>query len=144
MHKGTKQLLWDAVSMTLWATAENTVGIVVANLPLLRKPFEKLYKSWLGSTITGNTNPATPSGTYNSFMMQSHLSRATRKSRGEGLKGYGTRLPGESDDESDKAILQQSENEGQSYMPSGGILKTTKVTVVEDGKSEHTATRDGP
>lgn len=129
--------------MTLWASAENTVGIVVANLPLLRKPFEKLFKTIIGTTSTGTTNAAdrTPNDNYNSFMMQSHRSQTARKSRVEGLPGRGTRLPSEGDSESEKGILEVPAKDERASGLFGGIMKTTKVTVHEDATGGRTNSR---
>jgi hypothetical protein len=132
MHIGTREIHWDLVTMTLWATAETTVGIMVANLPPLRKSFEKLFKSFLQSTSTGgmNTTGTRAGNTSNAFQMQSYRSQTRHRSMMDGLAGYGTRQS-MSDNGSDKAILEASDGEHGRQMPSQGIVKTTEVTVCE-------------
>jgi hypothetical protein len=120
--------------MTLWATAENTVGIMVANLPLLRKPFEKLFRSFI-STNTGNaySSDKAPGDQYYAFRMQSYRSQGKRRSTMEGIKGRSARLPSTGDDESDKAILELPDQDIPMRRPSAGILRTTEVTVSQGG-----------
>jgi hypothetical protein len=135
VHIGTREIHWDLVSMTLWATAETTVGIMVANLPPLRKSFEKLFKSFLQSTSTGDmdTTGTRAGNTSNAFRMQSYRTQTRRQSMMDGLRGYraGQSI---SDNESDKAILEGSEGENGPQRPSQGIVKTTEVTVRESEK----------
>lgn len=136
-HRETHELTWDVVSMTLWATAENTVGIMVANLPSLRKPFKKLFRSILQSTNTGNvySSNKAPGEHYDTFRMQSYRTESRRKSMMEGMKGRSARLPSTVDDESDKAILKESDKDLTRHRMSPVIFKTTEVTVHHDGRA---------
>ncbi|KAJ8112140.1 hypothetical protein OPT61_g5426 [Boeremia exigua] len=144
MHKGTPEIARDVVPMTLWATAENTVGIVVANLPLLRKPFERIFRSLLQSTSNGTTNAdKTREEHFSDFRMQSYRSRSARRSRVEALHNRMGNMPAAGDYESDKAILDDKEKEERSYGSPTGIVKTTEVTVSDYYSRERDDERRG-
>ncbi len=132
MHKGTPEIVRDLVPMTLWATAENTVGIVVANLPLLRKPFERLFKFLLHTRSTETTTDKTRKEHFSDFKMQSYRNQTARRSRMEANNSRMRSVMGEGDDESDKAILEDTEKENERYELSTGIMKTTEVTVSDN------------
>ncbi|CAO2649879.1 Nn.00g011710.m01.CDS01 [Neocucurbitaria sp. VM-36] len=109
---------WDGINLGIWSQAELSIGILIASLPPLRKPFDSLFKKILPSTMTKSKTPQYGYGTDGNIKMTTFNSRA-----------YHSRIPGESildrDDESDRAILEEGEGKGP------GIMKTTQVTVVE-------------
>ena len=130
--------------MTLWATAENTVGIIIANLPLLRKPLERLLSSLLPSTHTGDeyTTHRMPGGNYNSFRLQSCRSQGKHKSTTKSVKARSARLPISGDNESDEAILGGLDREEKRHGSFKGIMKTTEVTVLQGEKDEKSVKTD--
>lgn len=107
------------MDLTIWSSAELSIGILIASLPPLRKAFDAFFRRILPSTF--NSNSKTPHYGYGSTTGDIHMKNF------EGSKAYHSRIPGESilDDESDRAILEEEEHKGP------GIMKSTKVTVQE-------------
>ncbi|KAL6708788.1 hypothetical protein ACN47E_002484 [Coniothyrium glycines] len=120
----TQDPTWDGVNLTIWSQAELSLGIMIASLPPLRKALTQIFQKVLPTTITDSRK--TPQYGHNS-------GRDIRMQNFEGSKAYHSRLPGESvldeDDQSDRAILDESEHKGP------GIMKSTTVTV--QGVSGH-------
>ncbi|RAR02614.1 hypothetical protein DDE82_005702 [Stemphylium lycopersici] len=129
---------WDGVSLTIWSSAELSIGILIASLPPLRKAFDHLFQRILPSTFTNSgktpqygygrsSNNNGPSGVGSSIHMKNF----------QGSKAYHSRIPGESvldgDDESDRAILNGDGSESPDHK-GPGIMKSTdvQVTVSED------------
>ncbi|KAF2015173.1 hypothetical protein BU24DRAFT_424060 [Aaosphaeria arxii CBS 175.79] len=118
---------WDGINLTIWSSAELSVGIFIACLPPLRKPFDRVFKKILPSTLTGSHK--TPQYGYG-------YGRSTNRNDIRMSNFGGSRVPKNAhplesnvspDDESERAILEDEES-GKS----GGITRTTKVTVVEE------------
>ncbi|KAF1846285.1 uncharacterized protein K460DRAFT_339379 [Cucurbitaria berberidis CBS 394.84] len=114
----TRDPSWDGINLGIWSATELSIGIFIASLPPLRKPFDNLFKMFLPASMTKSKTPQYGYGTEGNIKMNTFNSRA-----------YHSRIPGESvldgDDESDRAILEEEEGKG------AGIMKTTQVTVVE-------------
>lgn len=114
----TRDPTWDGVNLTIWSQAELSIGILIASLPPLRKALTKVFQHLLPSTVTGSHK--TP--------QYGHTSGQNIRMRNfEGSKAYNSRIRAESslqrDDDSDRAILDESEHKGS------GIMKSTTVTV---------------
>jgi hypothetical protein len=94
--------------------AEVTAGIVVANLPPLRKSFDNLFKHILPSAGSNNALSRHRSSVHklDSYNLPTYHAQITR-SRGDG--------------ESDKAILEEDEGDDRQYRP--GVMKTTHIDV---------------
>lgn len=80
--------------------SEVTIGIIVANLPPLRKSFDRLFRHVLPST--GSTRI--------SYNLPTYRTQPTRHTN---------------DNESDKAILEELHAENMR----NGIMKTTKISI---------------
>lgn len=117
-----------------------SIGILIASLPPLRKAFDSLFQKILPSTLTPSKTPNSQYG-YGRSTNGNHIRLDTY----ENNKRLGTKSahrsmhPGESaldsDSDSERAILEDEEGK------SAGIMKTTKVTVLEetDGPSQKTS-----
>ncbi|PSN72643.1 hypothetical protein BS50DRAFT_630650 [Corynespora cassiicola Philippines] len=133
----TQDPTWDGINLSIWSATELSVGILIASLPPLRKAFDRMFQRILPSTITGSHK--TPGYGYghssnaNNIRMNTFQNNRTHKS------GH----PGESildnDDESERAIL-DDDDEGKGP----GIIKTTKVTVSEEGETSSQRDRESP
>ncbi|KAE8833138.1 hypothetical protein HRS9139_04957 [Pyrenophora teres f. teres] len=134
----TRDPTWDGVALGIWSSGEASIGILIASLPPLRKPFDYFFSKLLPSTFTGSgktpTSSYRPTGGGASIQLQ-NLSNS---------KAYRSRIPGESvlDDESDRAILDEEHK-------AGGIIKSTDVEVrissdIIDGSSDSKGTPSPP
>lgn len=114
----SQELMWDAIDLSICSINEVCVGIIVANLPPLRK------------TILGLTSRVMPSKYVTSVggsRKHTHQTSSHFSSRGR------TRLDDKDDDESERHILElQDRKQGV------GIMKTTQADVQGDGRSQRT------
>ena len=120
--KNTDQT-WDGVNLGIWSQAELAIGVLIASLPPLRKAFDDLFAHILPSTLR-STHRSQQYG----YGQSSHGN--IRMNTFQSSKAYHSRIPGESvlenDSDSDRAILKQEESN------TPGIMKTTKVTILEE------------
>lgn len=122
----TQDPTWDGINLSIWSQAELSIGILIASLPPLRTAFDHLFARILPSTL--QSSHKTPQYGYG------HSSHGNiRMNTFQNSKAYHSRIPGESildnDADSDRAILEEEEGKG------AGIMKTTKVTVMEEPES---------
>ncbi|KAH9876723.1 hypothetical protein J1614_003855 [Plenodomus biglobosus] len=109
----SKELMWDAVDLSICSVNEVCVGIIIANLPPLRKTLNGLLSKVLPASLTGNSGNAS----------RKMNSRAITIS----TKGH-NKLADNGDGDSERYILELEEQR-----PSQ-IMKTTRVDV--DGLSQ--------
>jgi len=121
---------WDGIALGVWSSAEASIGILIASLPPLRKPFDHFFAKFLPSTFSGSGKTPQSSYRHTGGRASIHLQNLS------GSKAYRSRAPGESvlDDESDRAILDEEHK-------AGGITKSTDVEVrvsseIIDGASD--------
>ncbi|KAF2996233.1 hypothetical protein E8E13_003240 [Curvularia kusanoi] len=131
----TRDPTWTGVPLGIWSSAELSIGILIASLPPLRKAFDNLFSKILPSTLAGSKTPNSHYG-YGRSTNGNHIRLDTYE---QNKSSHKSRHPGESvldsDSESERAILEDQEGK------SAGIMKTTKVTVLEeaDGPSQKTS-----
>lgn len=117
----SQEMMWDAIDLSICSINEVCVGIIIANLPPLRKHILGLFSRVLpGSYATGAGN----SRQQNS---QFHPNSSHFSSRGR------TKLDNKDDDESERHIL-ELEDRTQSVK----IMKTTQVSVREGNAHSQT------
>lgn len=122
---------WSGVNLGIWSSAELSIGILIASLPPLRKAFDSLFQMILPSTLTPSKTPNSQYG-YGRSTNGNHIRLDTyENNKNLGNKsGHKHMHPGESaldsDSDSERAILVDEEGKG------AGIVKTTKVTVLEE------------
>lgn len=130
----TRDPTWSGVNLGIWSSAELSIGILIASLPPLRKAFDHFFQKILPSTITHTKTPNSQYG-YGRSTNGNHIRLDTY----ENNKRHKSVHPGESaldsDSDSERAILEDEEGKG------AGIMKTTKVTVLEEteGPSHQTS-----
>ncbi|KAI1552333.1 hypothetical protein PtrSN002B_005136, partial [Pyrenophora tritici-repentis] len=114
----TRDPTWDGVALGIWSSGEASIGILIASLPPLRKPFDYFFSKLLPSSFTGTGKTPTSSYRPTGGRASIHLQNLSNS------KAYRSRIPGESvlDDESDRAILDEEHK-------TGGIIKSTDVEV---------------
>ncbi|KAF2791288.1 hypothetical protein K505DRAFT_363963 [Melanomma pulvis-pyrius CBS 109.77] len=116
---------WDGINLSIWSSAELSVGIFIASLPPLRKAFDRLFQRLLPSTLRSSHRTPQYGGGYGHTTSGNNIRMSTLQPS----KATKSVRPGESvleaDDESERGILNEQE---------GGIMKTTKVTVTEEGE----------
>jgi hypothetical protein len=108
-----KEIYYESVSLSIWSMSEVTAGIVVANLPPLRKSFDDLLKHVIPST--GSNNVLSRNRSLNHKFESYHL--PTYHSQINRSKGDG---------DSDKAILEVESDDRQH---GSGIMKTTEIEI---------------
>jgi hypothetical protein len=108
-----KEAYYESVTLSIWSMSEVTAGIVVANLPPLRKSLESLLKRVIPSAGSDDILSRNKSLNYKfeSYNLPTYHSQINR-SRGDG--------------DSDKAIL-EVESEDRQQGP--GIMKTTEIEI---------------
>ncbi|CAN9154491.1 unnamed protein product [Alternaria alternata] len=117
----SQEMMWDAIDLSICSINEVCVGIIIANLPPLRKHILGLFSRVLpGSYATGAGN----SRKQNS---QFHPNSSHFSSRGR------TKLDNKDDDESERHILELEER-----TQSAKIMKTTQVSVREGNAHSQT------
>jgi hypothetical protein len=139
--EGRKETYYEAISLSVWSSTELSIGIVVANLPCLRKYldgwFSKVLPGSFSKSGTGgfSGNKSGNSHGYNLPALRSSINKP------DGLGGKGERLHSRDDlgdGDSDKAILEEADREDNSGADEGfnGIMKTTHVHI-HDGKDSN-------
>lgn len=99
----------------------------MANLPLLRKSFDGMFKHILPDSVTDKIFAGKQShGGDQSFELATYRSQVTRRSTIKTMTGRSARHT--EDNESNKAILEDldGEDSGQKF---SGIMRTTHVSV---------------
>ncbi|KAJ4357101.1 hypothetical protein N0V95_002757 [Ascochyta clinopodiicola] len=123
----TSDPTWSGVNLTIWSSAELSIGILIASLPPLRKAFDHLFQKILPSTLANTKTPNSAYG-YGRSTNGNHIRLDTY----ENNKRHKSVHPGESmldgDSDSERAILEDEGGKGV------GIMKTTKVTVLEENE----------
>jgi len=103
--QGMKEAYYEPVTLSIWSMTEVSVGIVVANLPPLRKSFDSL----LIHVLPKSSNDKSASTRFQSFHLPTYHGHLDPRATTKGMTGRSTRrhsmttIPG--DHESDKAIL---------------------------------------
>ncbi|KAF2849533.1 hypothetical protein T440DRAFT_555830 [Plenodomus tracheiphilus IPT5] len=125
--QGVTEPYYESVTLFIWSMTEVAIGIVVANLPPLRKSFDGLFRH-VSSTVTNKISRTKNSG-MNGFdlNLSNYNSHSHRQNTMEDITGSASRLRSTADDQSDKAILSGLE-EGD-RKDSEGILRTTHIDV---------------
>jgi hypothetical protein len=122
----TRDPTWDGVNLTIYSSAELSLGILIASLPPLRQAFDHLFKKILPSTVTGSGRTPHYGYGHSSIGGGAAAGNSIHMNNFQGSKAYHSRVQGESvlDDESDRAILTaDEEHKGH------GIMKSTDVEV---------------
>ncbi|KAF2127821.1 hypothetical protein P153DRAFT_294851 [Dothidotthia symphoricarpi CBS 119687] len=119
---------YESVSLSIWSTTEVSIGIVVANLPPLRKSFDGMFKHILPAAIFSGKQS---SSRLKSFNLPTYGSQSARRSKIEGRSGRSERLPSIADNASERAILEDIENQ-DGAKSSSGIMRTTQLMVSND------------
>jgi hypothetical protein len=111
--QNVKEAYYESVTLSIWSMAEVTAGIVVANLPPLRKSFDSFFKHVIPSTGSNEvlSRDAFNNRKFESYSLPTYHSQ-TKRPRGDG--------------ESDKAILEEVGSEKEH---GHGIMKTTEIEV---------------
>ncbi|KAF9693277.1 hypothetical protein EKO04_008770 [Ascochyta lentis] len=128
--QGQIEVYYESVSLSIWSITEISVGIVVANLPPLRKSFDSLFKHLLPESVTENISSGRKlHGGNHSFNLSTYRNQATRRSTIGVVTGRSVRHT--EDNASDKAILGILEGEDivDNNFSNAGITRTTRVTV---------------
>ena len=109
------EMMWDAIDLSICSLNEVCVGIIIANLPPLRK------------TILGFMSRVIPASFATSLGVSSrrHIGQAHPMSNMYTSKGH-TKLDNTEDNESERSILELEDRK------TSGILKTTYVSIHED------------
>ncbi|KAH7067877.1 hypothetical protein FB567DRAFT_541392 [Paraphoma chrysanthemicola] len=112
--QGVKEVYYESVTLSIWGMTEVSAGIVVANLPPLRKSFDSFFKH-IAFSVASNTvfsgNKSSGTG-FENFNLQTDRSQPDRKI---------------ADDDSDRAILDETEGEGGRR--GSGIVRITRISV---------------
>jgi hypothetical protein len=113
-------MMRDAIDLSICSINEVCVGIVIANLPPLRK------------TILGVLSRVIPASfaTTRGMSSRKHAGQARPISYVYSSKGR-TKLGDTNDNESERSILELKERK------SSGITKTTDVTIYDEAQSHH-------
>jgi hypothetical protein len=125
--QGLKEVYYESVTLSIWSMTEVSMGIVVANLPPLRKSFDRLLKHVLPKFSTNRST----SSRFPSVHLPTYHSNHDPGATAEGVTGRGARLHSMTtvtgDHESDKAILENV------YLGKGNdrrdIMCTTHISV---------------
>src|SRR5262245_66474526 len=124
--QGKKEVYYESVTLSIWSITEVSIGIVVANLPPLRKYFD----AWLMAIIPASlrkhmfsSNDKSSGRDGQGYAMPTYGSQLSRRMDGRMGKGREGRVQPSADDESDRAILEELESEGggQKF---NGIMRT--------------------
>ncbi|KAF3052317.1 hypothetical protein E8E11_007355 [Didymella keratinophila] len=100
--QGQAEVYYESVALSIWSITEISVGIVVANLPPLRKSFDGMFKQSLLDSVTDKFSSSKPSqGHGQSYGLPTYRSQVTRRSTIEAMTGRSARQT--EDNESDKA-----------------------------------------
>jgi hypothetical protein len=116
----SKELMWDAIGLSTCSINEVCVGIIIANLPPLRKILIGILSQIVPASFT--TNMRSSSRTRPS---QFNVNSTVYKSKGH------TKLDNSGDDESERYILELEDRK------SPGIRKTTHVSIHNDSEQSH-------
>jgi hypothetical protein len=121
----TNDPTWDGTNLSIWSSAELSIGILISSLPPLRKAFDNMFQKILPSTMTGSKTPQLNYG-YGNSTHGNHVRLDTYENNRRTRKSV---HPGDSvldnDSDSERAILEEGDGKGM------GIVKTTKVIVEE-------------
>tara|TARA_R110002003_G_scaffold232_1_gene16720 strand:- start:1132 stop:1500 length:369 start_codon:yes stop_codon:yes gene_type:complete len=108
-------MMWDAIDLSTCSINEVCVGIIIANLPPLRKIILGLLSNVLpasfATTLRGSSRKQTG---------QTHRMSTMHSSKGH------TKLDDKADDESERYILELEDRKPP------GIMKTTHVSIRDD------------
>jgi hypothetical protein len=115
-------MMWDAIDLSICSINEVCVGIIIANLPPLRKTILRLFSRVLP-----------PSYASNGGVSRKHTSQFLPISSHFSSKGL-TKLDNKDDDESERHILELEDTKQDA-----GIMKTMQVSVRDgDAQSQKT------
>ncbi len=122
-------MYYESVSLSIWSIVEIPVGIVVANLPPLRKSFDGMLKHVLpGSVVDKLFTGKHSNNGKQSYWLPTYRSNTTRRSTVEAVTRRSARNT--ADNESDKAILEDIETDDMGMKFSkNDIMRTTQYSV---------------
>ncbi|KAI8931829.1 hypothetical protein NX059_011466 [Plenodomus lindquistii] len=109
----SKEFMWDAIDLSICSINEVCVGIIIANLPPLRKTLMGLFPSFLPASLISNTGAS-----------RKQTSRTNQSLRTYSTKGH-NRLPDSHDADSERYILELEDRKN------AGITRTTRVEIDE-------------
>jgi hypothetical protein len=117
-----KEVYYESVTLSIWSMTEVSVGIVVANLPPLRKFFDRFLNHIVSGSFTSKVD-------FPSLHLSTYRSKNDRKSMTDGMACRSARLHSSAtgDNESDRAALNKVELDDRKH--SNEIVKTTQVTL---------------
>ncbi|KAL1604764.1 hypothetical protein SLS60_004304 [Paraconiothyrium brasiliense] len=118
----TKETMWDAIDLSICSINEVAVGIVIANLPPLRKTINNIMAKILPAKFANSLGMTTRKQQSQSNPIASVYS----------TKGH-TKLDNSADDESERYMLELEDRKASG----SGIVKTTHVTIQDDAWSNH-------
>ncbi|KAF1832844.1 hypothetical protein BDW02DRAFT_528991, partial [Decorospora gaudefroyi] len=80
--QGVKEVYYESATLSIWSMTEVSLGIVVANLPPLRKSFDGLLKHVISGSSPGNVFSASKysNNNFQSFHLATFQGRQDRKS----------------------------------------------------------------
>lgn len=114
--------MWDAIDLSICSTNEIAVGIVIANLPPLRKTINNILAKILPANFASTLGVTTRKQQSQSNPIASVYS----------MKGH-TKLDNSADDESERYMLELEDRKASG----SGIVKTTQVTIQDDARSNN-------
>jgi hypothetical protein len=104
----TKDPTWDSVRLAIWSGLELSVGILIASLPPLRKPFESLFPKIMPSTFLNSRSRTRGSRDHGMPLYNVPFTIGTR------AKGDKLRIDNDDDDgDSERHILQEQPGKGE-------------------------------
>jgi hypothetical protein len=126
--QGLKEAYYESVTLSIWSISEVSVGIVVANLPPLRKSFDGFFKHVLSGSINTKLGISDNSN-LQSFKLPSYGSKRNSKGMPDGANGRSVRLNSTAtgDDMSDKTMLGQFDFDDSKH--GSRLVRSTQVTL---------------
>jgi hypothetical protein len=128
----SKDVPYESINLSILSVTEVMVGTLTASLPPLRRAFENTLNRILPESVIRSSRKTMA----NSYVLPDYGDNLnTRRSK---------RDDHESDDSSEKTILQDAENPGMHVMPgkSGEIVRTTHVSLTIDNTKSHSRNED--
>jgi hypothetical protein len=140
--QGKKDVYYESVTLSIWSLVEVSIGIVVANLPPLRKSFDGLLRHVISGSVTSKLFSGNRSSNSNrnsqSFKLPMHRIHPDRKSTMDGITGRSERThsvaTATGNRDIDKVVVGKSHpREGKN---SDDIMCTTHVSVDRESLEE--------
>jgi hypothetical protein len=104
--QGLEEVYYESVTLSIWSMTEVSIGIVVANLPPLRKFFDGLLRNTLSKSSTSRSILSR----FQSFHLPTYHTQYDPRATDEGMTGKSAKLhcvtTVTEDHESGKAIIE--------------------------------------